>query len=289
MKAVDWKAKGKLIKVKQHNLFVVGAGAKELPCLVILHGYPSCSYDFKEVMPILSKYFRVIVHDHLGFGFSDKPLDYSYSLMEQADYALALWEQLGIHEAHLLAHDYGTSVATEIIARRAESQLKLNLKSLTLTNGSVHIELADLRLIQYALKHKFLGPIVAKFGNAFIFKQQMRRLWYDKSTIKSGELEELWKMSSSGNGRKVLPKITQYLNERYQYWDRWIGALKTLDLPTNIVWAQDDPVSVAAIGEQLYNEIPNANINRIRGVGHYPMLEAPKLWTAAVLNYIQTD
>ena len=74
------------------------------------------------------------------------------------------------------------------------------------------------------------------------------------------ELMALWQMGSSGNGRKVLPKITQYLRERYTYWHRWIGALEQLDLPSHILWAQDDPVAVAAIGEKLHEEIPSPKL-----------------------------
>ena len=102
--------------------------------MVILHGYPTSSYDYYKVLPELSKHYRVIIHDHLGFGFSDKPLDYSYSLLDQADLALQLWQQLGVKKTHLLAHDYGTSVATEIIARNNNHELTIEIEKLTLCN-----------------------------------------------------------------------------------------------------------------------------------------------------------
>ena len=117
MTSNEWLKKGEFRTIFNHKIFTIDAGEKDKPILVILHGYPTSSYDYYKVLNQLTKKYRVIVHDHLGYGFSDKPLDYSYSLIEQADVALALWKQLGISKFTLLAHDYGTSVATEIIAR----------------------------------------------------------------------------------------------------------------------------------------------------------------------------
>ena len=100
-----------------NSIFVIDT-EKDSPkeTLVILHGYPTSSFDYYKVLPELSKRYRVILHDHVGLGFSDKPIDYSYSLKDQATIALQLWKQLELKKVTLLAHDYGTSVATEILA-----------------------------------------------------------------------------------------------------------------------------------------------------------------------------
>ena len=161
MTANDWKSKGEFITVNDRKLFVIDTSSffsseDQVPSktMVVLHGYPTSSYDYYKVLPELSKHYRVIIHDHLGFGFSDKPLDYSYSLLDQADLALQLWQQLGVKKVHLLAHDYGTSVATEIIARNNNHELTIEIEKLTLCNGSMHIELSQLRTIQKLLKNK---------------------------------------------------------------------------------------------------------------------------------------
>ena len=118
MTASDWKNIGSFINVNGHSIFVIDTDKNaSKDTLTILHGYPTSSYDYYRVLHKLSKKYRVIIHDHLGFGFSDKPLNYSYSLVNQATIALQLWKQLGIKKTTLLAHDYGTSVATEVLAR----------------------------------------------------------------------------------------------------------------------------------------------------------------------------
>lgn len=98
-----------------------------------------CTIDFAGVLLVLFRQCRVIIHDHPGFGLSEKPGDYSYSLIEQAETALTLWRELGLCRVHLLGHDYGTSVATEILARRRIEKLPVEIDSLTLCNGSMHI------------------------------------------------------------------------------------------------------------------------------------------------------
>ena len=283
MKSEDWKNKGKFSTVFGRKIFVINTGENK-ETLAILHGYPTSSYDYYKVLPELSKKYNVIIHDHLGFGFSDKPLEYSYSLVEQADVALQLWKQLGLKKITLLAHDYGTSVATEILARHNKQQIDLEINKLILCNGSMHIELSQLRTIQKLLKSKITGKWVAKLANYSIFKKNLSNVYFDKSQVTEEELNAMWFQLQHKNGRNVIHFISNYLNERYFFWHRWIGALKETQIPTKIVWAKNDPVAVAAIAELLTIEIPNNNLFWIENCGHFPMLEKPKEWVALVLE-----
>jgi pimeloyl-ACP methyl ester carboxylesterase len=291
MTANDWKSKGEFITVNDRKLFVIDTSSffsseDKIPTetMVILHGYPTSSYDYYKVLPELSKYYRVIVHDHLGFGFSDKPLNYSYSLLDQADLALQLWQQLGVKKVHLLAHDYGTSVATEIIARDNNNELTIEIENLTLCNGSMHIELSQLRTIQKLLKNKWLGKYVAKLTTYAIFSKNLRNVYFDKTKVSNNELKDIWMQLEYNEGRKVIHKLSQYINERYIYWNRWIGALKETNLQTNIVWAKNDPVAVPAIARLIATEISNNKLFWIENTGHFPMLENPDEWLNCILK-----
>ncbi len=287
----DWKSKGEFITVNDRKLFVIDTSSffsseDKIPTetMVILHGYPTSSYDYYKVLPELSKHYRVIIHDHLGFGFSEKPLDYSYSLLDQADLALQLWQQLGVKKVHLLAHDYGTSVATEIIARNNNNELTIEIENLTLCNGSMHIELSQLRTIQKLLKNKWLGKYVAKLTTFAIFSKNLRNVYFDKTKVSNNELKDMWMQLEYNEGRKVIHKLSQYINERYTYWDRWIGALKETNLQTNIVWAKNDPVAVPAIARLIATEISNNKLFWIENTGHFPMLENPDEWLNCILK-----
>jgi pimeloyl-ACP methyl ester carboxylesterase len=291
MTANEWKSKGEFITVNDKKLFVIDTSSfflseDKIPTetMVILHGYPTSSYDYYKVLPELSKHYRVIIHDHLGFGFSDKPLDYSYSLLDQADVALQLWQQLGVKKTHLLAHDYGTSVATEIIARNNNHELTIEIEKLTLCNGSMHIELSQLRTIQKLLKNKWLGKYVAKLTTYAIFSKNLRNVYFDKTKVNNNELKDMWMQLEYNEGRKVIHKLSQYINERYTYWDRWIGALKETNLQTNIVWAKNDPVAVPEIARLIATEISNNKLFWIENTGHFPMLENPDEWLNCILK-----
>ncbi len=282
MTSLEWKNKGEFLTINNRKIFVIDEGNSD-KTLVILHGYPTSSFDYYKALPYLTKQYRVIIHDHLGFGFSDKPLDYSYSLIEQADIALLLWEKLNLKNVTLLAHDYGTSVATEIIARNNQSQLTINIEKLILCNGSMHIELAKLRTIQKLLKNKITGKWVAKLANQAIFNRNIQNIYFDSSKVSKEELDEMWFQINHNNGRNVIHLLSNYINERYFFWHRWIGALTQTKIPTKIVWATHDPIAVKAIAEQLHKEIPNNKLLWLENTGHFPMLENPKEWSNLVL------
>ena len=287
MTSNEWKSKGDFIQVNNNRLFVIDTNNdsnKTQKSMVILHGYPTSSFDYYKIVPEISKHYRVIIHDHLGFGFSDKPKDVDYSLVKQADIALELWRQLDLKNIHLVAHDYGTSVATEIIARYNANELDIKIEKLILTNGSIHIELSQLRTIQKLLKHKFLGKYVAKLTNFPIFRTNMKNIYFDSSKVTDNELKEMWKLIELNGGRKIIHKLTQYINERYTYWDRWIGALKETQIPTKIIWAKNDPIAVPAIAELLAKEIPNNTLYWLENTGHFVMLENPKGWMKLMLK-----
>ncbi|MEQ6123945.1 alpha/beta hydrolase [Pseudotenacibaculum sp. MALMAid0570] len=297
MNSLDWKKLGNYHTIDGHQLFVIDTKKmqstlamhheeyrKDFPVMVFLHGYPTSTFDYYKVFPELSEHYRLVMHDHLGFGFSDKPKDVSYSLMDQADRALELWQSLGLKKVTLFAHDYGTSVATEIIARHNAREIDLDIEQLILCNGSIHIELSQLRTIQKLLKHKFWGKYVAMLTNYPIFRKNMRNIYFDRSKVTDHELREMWNLLELNGGRKVIHKLTQYIAERYEYWDRWVGAIQYTQIPTKIIWAKNDPIAVPEIGELLASEIQNNELNWMENTGHFLMLENPKEWIKLILK-----
>ena len=285
-----WRERGERLEVFGHGVFVVEAGPAEGPALVLLHGYPTSSHDYEPVLSLLvGAGFRVIVHDHLGFGLSDKPARYSYSLVEQAEVALEVWRQLGVVEASLIAHDYGTSVATELLARRERGGIPLALSRVVLCNGSMHIELAKPRLIQHLLRGETTGPIVARFASRSLFARNMRAILGKPEVLDEAAVDVMWALLVREDGRARMPQITRYLDERRRMWDRWIGALTRLDVPALVLWGPLDPVAVPAIAEQVARETPTATLRWLDGLGHYPMLEDPAAWAAAVVAFARPE
>lgn len=287
----EWHRAGERHEIFGREVFVVdsgdtaGRGGSD-SVLLLVHGFPTSSFDFHRIFERLAESHRVIAHDHLGFGFSDKPLDYSYSLVEQAEVAAELWWRLGVRRAHLVAHDYGTSVATELLVRRERSSLPIQLQSVTLSNGSIHLELAKLRLTQRLLRNRLSGPWLARVAGSGFFKRRLRALWGDPRRIDDDDLDALWLALERDGGRGLLPRISRYLDERVRYRERWVGALERLDLPAHILWGRLDPIAVPAVAEALAAEIPEAELTWLDGIGHFPMLEAPERWVEEVLRFV---
>jgi pimeloyl-ACP methyl ester carboxylesterase len=252
----------------------------------VLHGFPTSSFDFRAALPRLGQRRAVILHDHLGFGLSAKPERYSYSLLEQAEVALEVWRSMGITRGHLLAHDYGTSVATELCARRERGGLPIELASITLCNGSVHRELAQVTTVQKLLQSP-LGPAVARLSNEKFFRRQMRRIVARREPFER-ELDAMWQLLERADGLRRAPAISQYLTERVRFRERWIGALTRLDVPTHVLWGRLDPIAVPAIPELLSREIPGARLTWLDDLGHYPMVEDPERWAERAASFVDT-
>ncbi len=281
-----WKERGQYADVFGQQIFYVDEGPRDGPVLLLLHGFPTCSLDFAGALPTLTERYRVIAHDHLGYGISDKPIDAAYSLLEQAEVALALWKQLGATRAHLLAHDMGTSVATEILARRERLGIDVELASLTLCNGSVYIDMASLTTVQQLLLSATWGPIVARKSSRKFFGKRLRGVVADPKSLSEEELDAQWATIEYQDGRLRVPEIIKYIHERTRFATRWHGALRRLDVPAHVLWGQKDPVALPSIGDRLAAEIPGAEFTPLPTLGHFPMVEGPAEWASAALRFL---
>ena len=117
----EWRSVGQFFEYRGHRIFWREAGRADAPVLLLIHGFPTASWDWEALWPELGERYRVLALDMIGFGFSDKPMQYGYSIVDQADLQETLLRLRDVAEYHVLAHDYGDSVAQELIARQSES------------------------------------------------------------------------------------------------------------------------------------------------------------------------
>src|SRR5207237_5539023 len=150
MDADGWLASGERVQIElgsgAWDIFVRTAGSG--PWLTLLHGFPTSSWDWAPVARILEPSFRVLAFDFLGFGNSDKPRRHEYTIGEQADLTEALWQRLGIDETGLVGHDYGATVAQELLARLVEGTPAARFRGVVFLNAGLYVELARPLLIQ---------------------------------------------------------------------------------------------------------------------------------------------
>ncbi|HEY0988234.1 MAG TPA: alpha/beta fold hydrolase, partial [Kofleriaceae bacterium] len=132
-----WRAAGAYFDFHGHAIFHrVDGEPTRAPALLCIHGFPTASWDWQATWPALRARFAcVIAPDMLGFGFSAKPHPHDYSMLEQADLHEALLAKLRIRRVHVLAHDYGDTVAQELLAREIED--RVSLLSVAFLNGGL--------------------------------------------------------------------------------------------------------------------------------------------------------
>ncbi|WP_421845624.1 alpha/beta fold hydrolase [Mycobacterium sp.] len=284
----DWRAGGRWLPTPVGKVFV-RSGPGETPTILLLHGYPSSSFDFREVLPYLAGHAWITI-DFLGFGLSDKPRPHHYSLLEQADLVETVVKTEGLATAPLvvLAHDMGTSVTTELFARDLEGRLPFDLRRAVLSNGSVILERASLRPIQQVLRGP-LGPIVARLVNRGGFKREFAKLFSEEHPLSVAEADSQWELLCHNAGNRIPHLLISYLDERERYARRWHAAIRDWPKPLGFLWGLGDPVATTNVLRGLRELRPNADSIELPGLGHYPQLEDPKAYAEAALSLLFGD
>jgi pimeloyl-ACP methyl ester carboxylesterase len=267
-----WRARGETVRSGGRDVFVVDtAPSGGAEAVLVLHGFPSSSLDFHRVMGGFGDR-RVLLFDAPGFGFSDKSKGGTYSLFEAADVACDLAKTRALSRVHVVAHDMGTSVACELLARRERGLLPFEVASVLFFNGSVFVEMTHLTPSQRLLRTP-LATLFARLSSYRTFVAQMRRIC--GRPLPADELDAMWASIRHDDGHLRLPDTIGYVDERWRYRPRWIPPLSRLDVPSRVVWGPEDTVAVMGIGERLAATLPGARLVRLERLGHYPMLEDP--------------
>jgi pimeloyl-ACP methyl ester carboxylesterase len=223
--------------------------------------------------------------DFLGFGLSDKPRSHQYSLLEQADIVQTVVAGATTGPVVIIAHDMGTSVTTELLARDLEGRLPFELQRAVLTNGSVILERASLRPIQKVLRGP-LGPAVARLANRRMFVRGFGRLFSPNHPLSAEEADAQWALMAHNGGHRIAHLLISYLDERVRYASRWHGAVRDWPKPLSFLWALDDPVATTNVLDGLRELRPAADVVELRGVGHYPQVEVPDVFSRAALSLL---
>jgi pimeloyl-ACP methyl ester carboxylesterase len=252
------------------------------PPVTMLHGFPSSSHDWAKLAPALSAAHTVLAPDFLGFGRSEKPVDHRYSLHEQADLIEAVWAEEGIASTVLVAHDYGVSVAQELLARLAEGRLAVALEAVHLLNGGLYPELHRPQPIQTALLDPVRGPQISELVTEELFVAGVRPTFAERFDA-AADSADIWQATSFGGGERIGHLLIRYIRDREQHGPRWTGALERTAVPLRFIWGMLDPVSGAQMAARVRERLRDAPFLELRDVAHWPPLEAPERVGAALL------
>ncbi len=277
-----WMASGRTASVDDTHVWyrVEGKG----PWLVCFHGFPTSSWDWHRLLPLLTPHFRVLVFDFPGYGLSEKAPERDYSLLRQMDAVEALLQLLGISEFDLLAHDMGASVACELLYRLQESQTALHLRSLTLLNAGIYMDMHQPLLTQRLLRTPVLGEVVARLSSYRVFRHQYPQVYALPGSFDEQHYRQQWSLMLNNNGRQTLAKIAVYMRERRRYGRRWLQPLHHARLPLKLIWGRLDPIAVYAIAKKLCEHNSHIHLETLDNVGHYPQLEAADRIAVGILR-----
>ena len=287
MKPVEvWRREAKDLIAGGRRLAYWTAGEKDetKPWLLLIHGYPTSSWDWNFIWDRLGAHFRLAALDMLGFGLSEKPRNIVYSIFSQADFQEALLEHLGISEAHILAHDYGDTVAQELLARHNEGSLSFSIKSVVFLNGGLFPEQHRARPIQKLGLTPF-GFLLGLLMSRARFRKSFDEIFGPDTNASNEEIDAHWALISEGGGKRVLHKLLTYIPERRKNRDRWVGALVKAAIPLRLIDGGADPVSGAHLYRHYQELAPDADAILLESIGHYPQTEAPGAVVDAFLEF----
>uniref|UniRef100_A0A669BHN7 Mesoderm specific transcript n=1 Tax=Oreochromis niloticus TaxID=8128 RepID=A0A669BHN7_ORENI len=278
-----WHGAGKVFHFRGFKIFYrdsLGAlGSSDV--IILLHGFPTSSYDWSKIWdPLTQRFHRVIALDFLGFGFSDKPRPHKYSIFEQASVVEALVAHLGLsnQRVNLVSHDYGDTVALELLYRSDQNRTgRLTLNSLCLSNGGTLFEC-------------FLAPILTRLTNFVIFQKGIGEVFGPYTQPTDAEFWDMWTGLRYNDGNLVLDSILQYINQRLKHRERWVGALTSTYVPLHMIYGPLDPVNPHPQFIRLYQKLVQRSTVTIldEHISHYPQLEDPTGFLNAYFNFIHS-
>jgi len=301
----DWFSRGKMYEVLGRQMFALEEGDLSKETIILIHGFPTSSFDYQRSIGLLSAHYRVVTFDHLGFGFSEKPVgNYTYSLVDQAEQALNLWRIMGIESvAAIVSHDMGDSVLTEILSRYERKLLPDYFDNffnkIVFTNGGMKYDLINFRLSQSVLMSR-VGPYLTSLGSiqelagvmdGFSVKQ-LGSIWsskYNDLDQKQEDIKKIQMINRYKNGNLLTHLTIGYLHDRSRFEMRWMKSLENLNsIQTFLLWGNEDAVAPMSIPLALKENIKDTLVEfRTMETGHFLMLEDPETWAHNVLNFLK--
>jgi pimeloyl-ACP methyl ester carboxylesterase len=290
----QWRDRGTFIEVEGRRVFMVDVPAERdrgLTPMLVLHGYPTCSYDWVHVLPAFTRERRVVLFDFLGFGLSDKP-DIRYGIRLHADVAERVAAAAGLDRVVLVTHDMGDTVGGELLARDLDGTLPFAVERRVLSNGSIYIEMAHLSAGQQMLlgaDDAIIDMAAMGLDPADGFRNGVGATFAPSHAASAEELETQWQFAAYQDGHKLLARTIRYIEDRRAEEARFTGAIERHPSLLGVVWGALDPIAVLPMTERLLAARPDATLLTLDDVGHYPMVEAPDAFADACLQLLAND
>ena len=258
--------------VRGHNLFYREAGAKGLPTIVLLHGFPSSSHMFRDLIPQLADKFHVIAPDYLGFGYSDAPTvqEFEYTFDNLATHVEdLLFKNLGLKQFSIYVQDYGAPVGYRIASKHPEA-----IQAIVVQNGNAYAEgigtafdpMKPFWANRNSETEKPVRNLLTKEMTIFQYTHGVTdpdRISPDSYTVDQFFLDR------PGNAAIQVDLLYNYQSNVALY-DRWHEYFRSRQPKMLILWGKNDPFFTVEGAKAYQRDIPNAELHLI-DTGHFAL------------------
>lgn len=263
----------KTINIDNVELFYREAGSPNKPTLLLLHGFPSSSFMFRNLINQLKEEYHILAPDFPGFGYSSTPPPEEYVYTFE-NYSILLEKFLilkNIDKCHFYIFDYGAPIGMRLIQRKPEILLKLIVQ-----NGNIYQEGIS-NVLKQTKKYIDTDTENAKIEVAKLFELEYTKFEYltgvsNKEKIsKDGYMLDQFLMDRPGN-----KKIQYLLKYDYRFnldeYSKWQQTLKRLQPKTLIVWGENDPIFLKEGALAFKKDLNDVEYN-FYATGHFALEE----------------
>jgi haloalkane dehalogenase len=268
--------------IQGYNLSFLDQGQGKV--IVMLHGNPSWSFYYRNLANLLQNNYRVIVPDHMGCGFSDKPQDYPYTLKTHIDNLETLLNSLRVDKFSLVFHDWGGAIGMGLAVRcpeRVESIIVLNTAAFVSRRIPLRISICRIPLLGDIIVRGFNGFARAALTMAVVNKMI--------PAVASGYLEPY----DSWAHRVALLRFVQDipLKPGHRSWQTLLeieaGLTRFQNTPMLILWGGSDFCFTRHFYEEWRQRFPGAESHFFPDAGHYVLEDAFNSLAPLITNFLQ--
>jgi pimeloyl-ACP methyl ester carboxylesterase len=237
--------------------------------VVLLHGIPTFSYLWRDVVPVVARDHRAIVPDLYGFGYSDKPRDRPYTVVGEADMVERLLAGLGVEQFALVGHDFGALVAAELVARDDS-----RITHLILTNASLRPEKWSGMPWLLMLRLPLLGELAMVLARAWMLRRAMG-VYVSRTDRLTPEVMDHYWLPFRHGFKTVLLRLYRSPATTKTDFARWRAALPRLSALSLIVWGARDPNFGFGEARDPTRLIPSARLEVFDRANHFIQEDEP--------------
>ena len=259
-------------KVGDRDLFIRDAGPEDAPVLLLPHGYPCSSFQFRRLMPALADRWRTVAFDWPGFGYSDTPdpVEFDYDFDAYAEVLAAVADAIGLERYGLWLHDYGSQIGLRHAIAHPD-----RIAALIIQNGDIYEDVLGPKYETIKAwwadktdeKHRPLEEAVSEDG----FRQEF--VGEVSKEVASRVTPDLWKLHwplmDTPLRRAVSVGLMEKLEQNLEWFPRYQSFLREHQPPTLIVWGPQDGYMPEESARAYQRDLANAELHLIDDAGHW--------------------